>query len=448
MLADSVPSKTGGSSQSPALAPPSGPETASATSTLAAQRDDQPQSRTVTGSVDDKKQKKHHSLFGLLKKKGDGEMSAPTNSARTGNTSAATDTAAILSKSLPPPPPPPKSDDQTSGYGVAPKPPAKDLPGQKPFSSLAADKISPMDASIPNSGVGGSFATGSNQGAHHVQSPSSPGRSVRALPSSPPMLSPAGSQIFERDVQESNSVLMPGSPAIPSHITTENFIPPVLDASSEAITDGHLDPNTVEIITHTHHQPAALAVAGMAGGGGVNSSAASGTFAWGEDMASSFTTDKDDSASNYGSFDTTDVRRLSFISFADVVQAEQQHQQHQQHQQSATGPSSLAGLASLAASGTGGGVGAKRSPSPIRSPVRKSVSVKNLELSPQHSSRTLGSPTRSPKIAAIGMQGTSSLSQVGSTSGSEISVETMSQALRRTCSSDFGVAGSTPQSPA
>ncbi|CAK7267754.1 hypothetical protein SEPCBS57363_002751 [Sporothrix epigloea] len=446
MLADATPLKTGGSSQSPALAPPTGPDSTSATlSALPAQEE------TVTGSLDDKKQKKHHSLFGLLKKKGDGEMGATASSTRTVNTSAAAGAAAILSKSLPPPPPPPKSDAQTVGYGVAPKPPAKDLPGQKPFSPLAADKISPVNASITSSGVSASFATGSNHGAHHVQSPSSSGRSVTALPSSPPMLSPAGSQIFERDVQESNSVLMPGSPAIPSHITTENFIPPVLDASSEAITDDHLDPNTVEIITHTHHQPAAMTVAGIAGSGGVNSSATSGTLAWGEDMASSFTTDKDDSASNYGSFDTTDIRRLSFISFADVVQAEQQHQQHQQHQQqhqqSAAGPSSLAGLASLAASGTGGGVSAKRSPSPIRSPARKSVSVKNLELSPQHSSRTLGSPTRSPKIVAIGTQGASSLSQVGS-SGSEISVETMSQALRRTCSSDFGVVCSTPQSPA
>ncbi|CAI4212234.1 unnamed protein product [Parascedosporium putredinis] len=69
--------------------------------------------------------------------------------------------------------------------------------------------------------------------------PSSP---TRGLSSSPRLSSPAGSQIFERDVQD--SVILPTSPAIPSHIQTENHIPPVLNASSEAITDRHLDPDS------------------------------------------------------------------------------------------------------------------------------------------------------------------------------------------------------------
>ncbi|CAK7201292.1 hypothetical protein SEUCBS139899_003995 [Sporothrix eucalyptigena] len=455
-LADSAPLSTGSSNQTPTLAPPFEPIAAVSSSSSTAQ--DEQQSSAVAGSgVDEKKQKKRRSLFGFGKKKGEGDLPATSTSMRTTSASQSTygagaDATPTLSKSTLPPPPP-KTDAQ-AGVGVAPKPPAKDVPVRKPTSPILTDSFSPMSASITSSGVGGSNTTGSNYGGYYVMPPSSPGRSIAALSSSPRMSSPAGSQIFERDVQESNSVLMPGSPAIPSHITTENFIPPVLDASSEAITDGHLDPDTVEIITHTHHQPAGLAVAGVAGSGGVNSSAASGTFAWVDDVASSFVTDKDDSASNYGSFDTTDIRRLSFISFADVVQAEQQQQQHQQ---ATAGPGSLAGLTSLAALSSG----VNRSPSPMRSPTTtdrfgtsppasKSGSVKNLELSPQRNNgggagRPLGSPTRSPKIAAIGSNTGSSLLQVGNSA--EISVETMSQALRRTGSGDLSGVRSMPQSP-
>jgi len=169
---------------------------------------------------------------------------------------------------------------------------------------------------------------------HPHFSPSSPGR--RGFASSPRLASPAGSQIFERDVQESAASVMPNSPAIPSHIQTENYIPPVLDASSEAITDDHLNPDTVEIITHTSHQPAGLAVTG---GLSPYAATAAAEASWADELAAFSALDRNttnptttattttDTASNYGSFDTTDVRRLSFISFADVVQAEQHHQQ-------------------------------------------------------------------------------------------------------------------------
>lgn len=461
-LADSAPLSSGGSGRGLTLAPPLEPVAASSSSSTAQDE----QSTAAAGSTtDDKKQKKRRSLFGFGKKKGEGAAADASSSASAQAVSVSPATTGTgfslppptLSKSLPPPPP---KTGALPGTGAAPKPPAKDVPVRKPTSPILTDSFSPMSASITSSGVGGSTTTGgSNYGGYYVLPPSSPGRSIAALSSSPRMSSPAGSQIFERDVQESNSVLMPGSPAIPSHIATENFIPPVLDASSEAITDGHLDPDTVEIITHTHHQPAGLAVAGggTAHSGGVSSSAASGTFAWVDDVASSFVTDKDDSASNYGSFDTTDVRRLSFISFADVVQAEQQQQQQQQ---ATAGPGSLAGLTSLAA--LSGAI--NRSPSPMRSPTTtdrfgtsppasKSGSVKNLDLSPQRnptasSSKPLGSPTRSPKIAAIGTGTGNTLLQVaGGGGGGEISVETMSQALRRTGSGDLSGVRSMPQSP-
>ncbi|KAF2965701.1 hypothetical protein GQX73_g7867 [Xylaria multiplex] len=250
--------------------------------------------------------------------------------------------------------------------------------------------------------------------------PSSPGRALSS--SSPRISSPAGSQIFERDVQE--STLLPTSPAIPSHIQTENHIPPVLDASSEAITDDHLNPDTVEIVTHVSHQPAAVTVAGASLYESISSS-------WTEDYAAF--SDREESASNYGSLDSTDVRRLSFISFADVVQAEQ-------------GPPGLgtgsrdsmhlAGLTSLAS------MGVNRSPSPIRSPVSsqapetsppnsKSGSVKGISLSPVR--KPLGSPT-------------STEYNLGLTTG-ELAIETMSQALRRTGSADLSAARSHPISP-
>ncbi|KAI0143055.1 hypothetical protein GGR57DRAFT_368356 [Xylariaceae sp. FL1272] len=249
--------------------------------------------------------------------------------------------------------------------------------------------------------------------------PSSPGRGLYS--SSPRMSSPAGSQIFERDVQE--SAILPNSPAIPSHIQTENHIPPVLDASSEAITDDHLNPDAVEIVTHTSHQPAAVTVTGT-------SPYDNPSQAWGEDV--SVFSEKDESASNYGSLDSSDVRRLSFISFADVVQAEQ-------------GPPGLAtgsrdsmhiaGLTSLSSMGV-------RSPSPIRSPVSsqgpetsppnsKSGSMKGVSMSP--SRKPLGSPTSTE----YGLSPTAG----------DLNIETMSQALRRTGSTDLSAARSLPISP-
>jgi hypothetical protein len=245
--------------------------------------------------------------------------------------------------------------------------------------------------------------------------------------------------------------VIPNSPAIPSHITTENYIPPVLDASSEAITDDHLDPDSVEIITHASHQPASLAVTG----GGGPSAPALGLLppydmaaSWAEELGS-FSSEKDDSASNYGSFDTTDVRRLSFISFADVVQAEQGHpgsggagvtgSRDSMHLGGLT--SSLAHMAAV-----------NRSPSPIRSPVSsqgpgtspptsKSGSVKGLELSPTR--KPLGSPTTSSAAVAGAV---SPGAQHPNVTG-ELSIETMSQALRRTGSGDLSGVRSMPTSP-
>lgn len=293
--------------------------------------------------------------------------------------------------------------------------------------------------------------------------PTSPVRSTSPR-LSPRLASPAGSQIFERDVQESVSAL-PTSPAIPSHITTEDFIPPVLDASSEAITDDRIDPDTVEIVTHSSHQPASAAVvagqqlhqqlsqssSSIYDQGGAGAAAAS----WAEQLASFEHAGPaagmgGDSASNYGSLDPADVRRLSFISFADVVQAEQGHG-HGPGPSASRDSMHLAGLTSLSALGGASGAGA-RSPSPIRSPVSsqgggmssspptsKSGSIRGLETSPTRkplAATTAGGPL-SPGSPPSGMV----------LSDGELKIETMAQALRRTASTDLSGMRSLPQSP-
>lgn len=250
--------------------------------------------------------------------------------------------------------------------------------------------------------------------------PAMPSSPSRGFSSSPGLSSPAGSQIFERDVQE--AVLIPNSPAIPSHIKTEDHVPPVLDASSEAITDNHLDPDSVEIITHTNHQPAALNVTGP--------SDHMSNSSWQDDLAA---TDLTESGSNYGSLDSADVRRLSFISFADVVQAE-----HLGHAGVGGSRESihLAGLTSLSSMGNID----HRSPSPIRSPVSstagdpatsspnsKPVSLRGTETSPSRK------PIGSPVSTSLSMSPLPPMGIPG-----EIAIETMAQALKRTESGDLG----------
>jgi hypothetical protein len=217
--------------------------------------------------------------------------------------------------------------------------------------------------------------------------------------------------------------LKPSSPAIPTHIQTENYIPPVLDDASEAITNEKLDPDTVEIVTHTSHQPASVTVTGASGG--ATSPYDQMASEWAAELASF--ADRvglpPDSASNYGSLESADVRRLSFISFADVVQAEHGNQ---------TGiPGSrdsihMVGLTSLPSAAL------NRSPSPIRSPVSSQGqgtspptsnpgSMKGFEMSP--SRKPFGSPKHGQQNLAA--------------PGGDLNIETMRQALRRTGSTDL-----------
>lgn len=337
-----------------------------------------------------------------------------------------------------------------------------------PRSAPSATAMSSTRAEASGASTTGRTASNVSGGTTSMASGQSPRRTLssspgaRALSTSPRLTSPAGSQIFERDVQESagGTALLPTSSAVPSHIQTENHIPPVLDASSEAITDIHLNPDTVEIITHASHQSAASAVAsphlahpglssplGYSQASGVYGTAPSdgsggGTASnWADELAA-FTAEKGgptalgDSASYYGSFDTTDVRRLSFISFADVVQAE--HAGHGGsgsvvggNRDSLHMPPGLTSLPSL---------GMNRSSSPIRSPVSstgedpytspttsKSGSIKGMDMSPGR--KSLGSPNSF-------LHGTQSAT--GPNTSGELTIETMAQALRRTRSGELG----------
>ena len=233
--------------------------------------------------------------------------------------------------------------------------------------------------------------------------------------------------IFERSVQDETHP-PELSPQIPSHVVTENHIPPALDASAEAITNDKLDPDEVEIITHATHQPAAVTITGV-----TENSMASSTV---EEMpppsmpfgARASEPGLDD-VSNYGSLDSGDVRRLSFISFADVVHAEQEGIAHEQRRDSAN----------LAASGV---LGAPRSPSPIRSPVSSqafgtspptsvATSAKGFEGSPNRGVRAAGSPPLPGQPSPM---------------GNELNIETMTQALRRTGSGDLSHVRSAPMS--
>jgi hypothetical protein len=260
------------------------------------------------------------------------------------------------------------------------------------------------------------------------RSPSSPAYTFCS--SSPRMHSPASSQIFERSVQE-DIIPTRASPSIPSHIVTENHIPPILEASLAAITDDRLDPDSVEIITHSIHQPAALTVTGIGACDQLLISSLHGD-------GGTHPVEYEDSASNYGTLDSADVRRLSFISFADVVHAEHAESGEQFYYRDHLHNVGYQNNSAAAAI-------RNRSPSPIRSPVSSlelgtsppassSPSFKAVESSPSRGGRHSGSPLFPPPTH----------SPLSGNFYSEFNIETMRQALKRTGSTDLSGARSQP----
>ncbi|RMZ82304.1 hypothetical protein DV738_g1816, partial [Chaetothyriales sp. CBS 135597] len=304
----------------------------------------------------------------------------------------------------------PKDEEKTKGRTSVTSSVAPQIP---PLSGLrSASPLRPHDL---NSGP-----VSPPRGLPFV-SPTSPGALVSGSPRPP---SPASSMIFERSVQEEG--LAPQiSPQIPTHVLTENYIPPALDASAEAITDEKLDPDAVEIVTHATHQSAAVTITGADLSMHSSIHADDGSLPVGAPVLRKQDTD---TASNYGSLDTADVRRLSFVSFADVVHAE--HELVGDQRRDST---HLSGSHPLAV---------PRSPSPARSPVSSSA----FGTSPPTSGSILAtkgietSPHRTHKGAASPIPGSNS------SIASEYNIETMSQALRRTGSWDMGSVRSAPMS--
>jgi hypothetical protein len=309
----------------------------------------------------------------------------------------------------------------------------------KKKTSDSAKADTPTDTpSVPReSSKLSSISRSTTSPSQHDQISPAPASPTGPMAGSPRISSPARSQIFERDVQES-AHLPPNSPAIPTHIQTENHIPPVLDEASEAITNSKLDPDSVEIVTHNSHQPAAVTVtaAGPLGGAATPHDYSQTSSEWADELTSfsnRYAASPPDTASNYGSLDSTDVRRLSFISFADVVQSEQGGLGGAGSRDSIH----MAGLTSIPS-------GINRSPSPIRSPVSSQGpgtspptsnpgSIKGVEMS----------PSRKPMV----VNPISGVQSLAPTSNSELNIETMSQALRRTGSADLSQGRSMPTSP-
>ncbi|KAI9893807.1 MAG: hypothetical protein M1814_005360 [Vezdaea aestivalis] len=198
--------------------------------------------------------------------------------------------------------------------------------------------------------------------------------------------SPASSQIFERDVLETASI-PPSSPAVPQHIISEDRIPPVLEASSLAITNDKLDPDAVEIVTHANHIPAAVSVPASTGGDALPNS----------NIEETTRRIDEESGPGYGALDATDVRRLSFISFADVVQSDLENP----------------GLTSAPSS--------HQSPSPGLSP----------------SSHGLGTSPPAAHQLSRELDVTSESGLKSPLASPELAVQTMRQALRKTASGDM-----------
>lgn len=274
----------------------------------------------------------------------------------------------------------------------------------------------------------------------------------RLRSSSPRLHSPASSEIFERNVQEPvpmSTLQGELNPAhIPTHVITEDHIPPALEASAQAITSEELNPDEVEIVTSASHQPAAASVlegsTSHADLTQLHSPSMPNQPFDSSEMASAMQQSgmlagapEDDSASNYGQLDPNDVRRLSFISFADVVQSE--HQQAQQQLGDISSRDNLYIAATSQSSSFPGAAAAhERAASPLRSPRSPGSNYSQGLTTPPPgvSIDPMGeqSPARSAKCMPVGQYG-------------ELQIETMRQAVRKTASGDLSSVRSTVASP-
>lgn len=284
----------------------------------------------------------------------------------------------------------------------------------------------------------------------------------RMRSSSPRLHSPASSEIFERNVQEPIPISTLGNeltPAhIPTHVMTEDSIPPALEASAQAITSENLNPDEVEIVMSASHQPAAATVlegsASHADLTQLNSPIAPPTLQHQKSEDSEQTSSlyasglvtgvEDDAASNYGQLDPNDVRRLSFISFKDIVQSE--HNQQLAASFGDVGSRDSMHMANLPPNILQLQDGNRRAASPLRSP-RSPASTHSQSLS-----GGLATPPPGVNIDSAATHGEQSpvrsigLGSPPSQHG-ELTIETMRQALRKTASGDLSNVRSAGMSP-
>ncbi|GAB7358671.1 hypothetical protein MBLNU230_g3900t1 [Neophaeotheca triangularis] len=302
----------------------------------------------------------------------------------------------------------------------------------------------------------------------------------RLRSSSPRLHSPASSEIFERNVQEPAPPSSLGQEAhMPSHVLTEDHIPPVLEASAQAITSEELNPDDVEIVTTNSHQPATAPLEASSSHLDLSSlhspassfnpptlhketsegsEAASATHVPGvipSQVSLASQSFDGDSGSNYGALDPNDLHRLSFISFADVVQDE-----HHQH----ASPHPLSQIDSAAAETSIPSFPADFSSLPRPAPNPTGGHQHNLSTAAVAGS-TPGSPSStsfpSPAVTTPPVQGARSPARTASPhsirslgsaaaspgqllgSGSGLAIETMRQAVRKTASGDLRHPGGT-----
>jgi len=222
------------------------------------------------------------------------------------------------------------------------------------------------------------------------------------------------------------------SPAhIPTHVITEDSIPPALEASAQAITSHSLNPDDVEIVTSATHLPAAASVLESTGAGAdyypplsplsplhLRADESSDLPAPGLHHNISSLSTEEDGASNYAQLDPNDVRRLSFISFKDIVHSEQQQRDASHLHEVGSRDSLNFGVLPSAS------LPHDRAASPLRSPT----SISGLTTPPSYD--TSSTPLSSPSQQTLGL---AQQQQHG-----DLTIETMRQALRKTASGDLG----------
>ncbi|EPS39410.1 hypothetical protein H072_6829 [Dactylellina haptotyla CBS 200.50] len=279
----------------------------------------------------------------------------------------------------------------------------------------ASSKTTPTSTGIPPiTTISPPESKVAGTGTNSTTSPVSPVRSShfgsqRRSKNTSPRLST--SSIFERNVQDPS--LPPGSPSIPSHFSTENHIPAVLEATSLTITDSSVDPDRVEIVSSTSHHTVLP-----------QHHPESYSNPWAEDPGAHSGGEESIGHGYTSSLASADKRRLSFISFADVVQAENEQAGYSSTNLDTSQPSKQSNTSP-----------SLRSNSPVRTPphLPHSPPGTGLGVSDFSMEKDMSIPDRQSGTGAP------------AAAHADVTVQTLSQALRKHNSTDFKSPTKQPQ---